>query len=597
MSLGLYDRRDVDFLVREVLDAGRLFQLDRYRGQNWETYEMIMDAGWKMAHEVVAPTNVTGDREGAKFADGVVTTPAVFKPLWKAYREGGWLAMTESEEHGGVGLPLTMAIHASVGLLAANIAFYTLPGLAHGAADLVLTFGTDRQRQLFATRLLSGEWGGTMCLTEPNAGSDVGNARTVAIPQPDGTFHIQGTKIFITWGEHDLTSNIVYPVLARIQGDPPGSGGLSLFLVSKYHVDDQGRLGERNGVKCTGIEHKMGIHGSPTCTMAFGEDRPCVGELLGEPRRGMREMFQLMNTARIAVGMQALGVSEAAYRYAHQYALEREQGSAPDQFKNAAAPRVAIVRHPDVRRMLLEMRSVVEGLRALIGYAALQADLERAGGPGAEEAGDLLGLLTPLVKGYASEVGYEAVGLSIMILGGHGYLHDHPLEQHLRDTVIARLYEGTTGIQAMDLVARKLGHKGGATLMGLLAKFDETCAEARAEGLHKLADRVADMKQKVGMAAMALGGRFMGGDVNGPLLQATPMMYLVGDAVLSWLHLWMATTAAKVQEQTTFHRNKVATARHFITQAHGRVNSRFATIEADDRSPVEFRFEGEEDLK
>lgn len=596
MSLGLFDRRDVDFLVREVLDAGRLFELDAFRDQSWETYEMIMDAGAKLAEEI-HETNAIGDREGVKFADGVVTTPDAFKPIYRAYCEGGWIALTEPEDQGGIGMPRALAIHPGTALVGANVAFYTCPGLAHGAGELIHAFGTERQRRLFASRLFSGEWGGTMCLTEPNAGSDVGAARTVAVPQPDGTYHIRGTKIFITWGEHDLVENIVYPVLARIEGDPPGSKGLSLFLVSKYHVDDEGRLGARNGVRCAGIEHKMGIHGSPTCTMVFGEDEPCVGELLGQPRQGMRAMFQMMNTARIAVGMQALGISEAAYRYAHQYALERLQGSAVENFKDPEAPRVAIVKHPDVRRMLLDMRSVVEGLRALLGYAALQADLERAAeGSEAELAGDLLALLTPLCKGYASEVGMEAVSTSIMILGGHGYLRDHPLEQYLRDTVIARLYEGTTGIQAMDLVGRKLGHKGGATLMQLLARMDATVEQAREAGLGDLADRVAGMRQKLGMAAMSLAGRFMKGDLHGPLLQATPMMYLMGDAVLSWLHLWMATVAAKADPQTAFHRNKVVTARHFIVQADGRVAARAATLDANDRSPLDFAFEGEDEV-
>jgi alkylation response protein AidB-like acyl-CoA dehydrogenase len=598
MSLGLFDRRDVEFLVREVIGAERLFQLDAFSGQSWDDFEMILDAAWKLAHDVLAPTNIAGDREGLKFVDGEVKTPAVFKSAYKAFTDGGWLGLTEKAEHGGIGMPRALGIHPTTGILSANVAFYLLPGLGHGASELVWAFGTDRQKKVFGERLTSGEWGGTMCLTEPNAGSDVGNARAVAIPQPDGTFHIKGTKIFITWGEHDITPNIVYPVLARIEGDPPGTGGLSLFLVSKFHTDDKGNLGARNGVKCAGIEHKMGLHGSPTATMVFGEDdTPCVGELLGEPRRGMREMFQMMNTARIAVGMQALGVSEAAYRYAHQYALERQQGTAVEQFKDPNAPRVSIIRHPDVRRMLLDMRSTVEGLRALLGFAALQADLEWAAeGAEAEQAGELLALLTPLCKGYASEIGFEAISTSIMILGGHGYLRDHPLEQHLRDTVIARLYEGTTGIQAIDLVSRKLGHKGGQPLMALMARVEATIKEAREAGLNDLADKVGAMAKKVGMAAMALGGRFMGGDLYGPLLQATPMMYLFGDAVTSWLHLWMATVAAKAENKTDFHENKVVTARHFIHNAAPRVDARYAQIEGDDRSPLQVKFEGEEEL-
>lgn len=594
MTLGLQDRRDVEFLVHDVLDVERLFGLPRFHEQSWETFEMILDSAWKFAHEQVLPTMIIGDREGAKFENGEVRTPAAFKSLYKAWCEGGWIAVSEEEKWGGIGLPRSLTIHAAAMLAGANIAFFVCPGLGHGAGEMVEFAGTEAQKKLYVPRLFSGEWGGTMCLTESGAGSDVGAARTTATRQPDGTWHIQGEKIFITWGEHDLTKNIVYPVLARVEGDPAGSGGLTLFLVNKYLIDEKGNLGARNGVKCTGIEHKLGIHGSPTCTMAFGEDGPCVGEMIGEQRAGMKVMFKMMNTARIAVGIQALALAEAAYRYAHQYALDRVQGSAAENFKNPAAPRVPIVKHPDVRRMLLDMRSTVEGLRALLGFCALQHDLSKAlTGDEATNADELAALLTPLCKGYASEVGFDAVSLSITVLGGHGFLRDHPLEQYLRDTVIARLYEGTTGIQAMDLVARKLGRRGGMSMMDLLSRMDATINQAREAGLGPMADRVAVMRGKLGEAAMGLGGAAMSGDIQGPLLGATPFMFLMGDAVLSWLHLWMATTAAKASDQTAFHKNKVVTARHFITLAEGRVRARAAALAAGDRSPMEMAFEGE----
>ena len=594
MSLGLQDRRDVEFLVRDVLESEQLFKLPMYQGRDWDTFEMVLDSVYKFAHEQVLPTMIVSDREGVKLENGQVTTPAVFKKLYKAWREGGWIAVTESEELGGTGLPRAMTIHPVATLVGANIAFFTMPGLCHGAGEMIEECGNEAQRALYVPKLFGGEWGGTMCLTEANAGSDVGAARTTAVKQPDGTWHITGQKIFITWGDQDLTKNIVYPVLARVEGDPNGTGGLTLFLVNKYKIDAKGTLGERNGVVCTGIEHKLGIHGSPTCTMTFGEETPAVGEMLGDQRAGMKVMFRMMNTARIAVGLQALSLAEAAYRYAHQYAIDRVQGAAVENFKDANAARIPIIKHPDVRRMLLDMRSTVEGLRALLGFCALQHDLSKAeSGEAALNAEELAQLLTPLCKGYASEVGFDVVSTSITVLGGHGFLRDHPLEQYLRDTVIARLYEGTTGIQAMDLVGRKLGRRGGLSMMDLLGRMDRTIGQAREVGLSPLADRVAVMRAKLGETAMGLAGAAMSGDVRGPLLNATPFMFLMGDAVLGWLHLWMATTAAQSPTQSTFELNKVRTARHYIVQAEGRVRARAAAIGAGDRTPLEFEFENE----
>ena len=593
MSLGLQDRRDADFLVKEVLRVEHLFEQPQFEDHSWETYDHIMDAANRFANEEMAPTLSEGDRVGLRFEDGEVITPECFREVYRKYREGGWTVLAESAEHGGIGFPRCLTVHAMSPLIGSNMALFTLPGLNHGAGEMIAKVGTPEQFELYVTRLFDGQWGGTMCLTEPEAGSDVGSIRTSAKQAPDGSWHITGTKIFITWGEHDLTENIVYPVLARVEGDPVGTRGISLFLVSKYHVDKDGNLGARNGVKCAGIEHKLGINASPTCTMVFGEDEPAVGELLGERCRGLTGMFNMMNTARIAVGLQGLGTAEAAYRYAHQYALERFQGAAIENFKDPNAPRVSIIKHPDVRRMLIEMRSVVEGCRALLGYTAYQHDRAQTMDP---DADDLVGLLTPLCKGYLSEVCFDATATSIMVLGGHGYLRDHPVEQYLRDIVIAKIYEGTTTIQALDLVARKMGAKGGLAMMRLLGEFDRVVKLGQEAGLGDLADKLATMRQQVGMTAMTLGQRFGGGDLHGPLLQATPMMMLLGDAVLSWLHLWMASVAASAEDQTRFHRNKVATARHYIVNAAGRIAGRMAIIEANDSSPLEHVFDGEDDL-
>ncbi|MBU0550983.1 acyl-CoA dehydrogenase [Myxococcota bacterium] len=594
MSLGLQDRRDVSFLVRDVLKVDRLFETAQFEGQSWETFEMIMDSALKQA-EALLPTNVDGDREGLKFEAGAVTTPESFKAAYKSFCEGGWIGLTEPEDLGGFNLPKSLAVLPQSALIGANVAFYILPGLGHGAADLIAHAGTKQQIKRYVPKLLSGEWGGTMCLTEASAGSDVGALRATAKQQPDGTWHITGTKIFISWGEHDLSQNIVYPVLARVEGDPAGTRGISLFLVNKYQLDEKGRLGARNGVVCTGIEHKMGIHASPTCTLAFGEDAPAVGELIGEQRKGLAAMFKMMNTARIAVGLQALGVAEAAYRYAHQYALDRVQGVAPKDMRDPQAKSCAIIKHPDVRRMLMDMRGYVEGVRALLSYASLQQDLVAAGQePERNEA--MAGLLTPLCKGYASEVCYQAVSDSILVLGGHGYLSDHPLEQNLRDMVIARLYEGTTGIQALDLVARKLGLAKGASLKDLLGRMSETIAEAKAEGLAELAGVMEKTRDSLGLVAMKLGEGFAKGDVDGVFLQATPMLMLTGDAVLSWLHLMMAVAAKRVEKRAVFHDNKIATAQHFIINAAGRIGGRVKAMLANDKAAMEMKFEGEDEV-
>lgn len=594
MSLGLQDRKDAFFLVRDVFKAGTLFETEKFGGQSWEDFELIMDSALNLAEELL-PTNADGDREGLKFEDGEVTTPESFKKAYKGFCDGGWIGLTEPQELGGFGLPKSLGVMPQSALIGANVAFYILPGLGHGAVDLIAHAGTEEQIKRYVPKLLSGKWAGTMCLTEANAGTDVGALRATAKQQPDGTWHITGTKIFISWGEHDLTKNIVYPVLARVEGDPAGSRGISLFLVNKYHLNEKGRLGERNGVVCTGIEHKMGIHASPTCTLAFGEDAPAVGELIGPQRKGLGAMFKMMNTARIAVGLQALGVAEAASRYAHQYALERVQGVEPKDMRNPNAKSCAIIKHPDVRRMLMDMRGYVEGIRALLSYSSLQQDLAAAGlEPERNEA--MASLLTPLCKGYASEVCYQAVSDSILVLGGHGYLSDHPLEQNLRDMVIARLYEGTTGVQALDLVGRKLGLAKGAVFKDLLGRMTATIEEAKAEDLGLIAGAMEKTRDGLGLVAMKLSEGFAKGDVNGVFLQATPMLMLMGDAVLSWLHLWMAVTAKKVEKRSQFHDNKIATAQHFIINAAGRVGGRVKAMLANDQAAMEMVFEGEEDL-
>ncbi|MBL8939577.1 MAG: acyl-CoA dehydrogenase [Archangium sp.] len=485
MSVGINrykaDLRELQFVLFEQFGFKDIAGKGPYESWDEETAKSILKETYRFASEVLGPLNSSGDREGCKLVDGSVVTPKGYKDAWKKLFEAGLKQISVPAEFGGQGAP--MALYALIEEITsgANTAFNMYSGLSWGAAEVIADCGTEHQKKHFAEKMFNGQWGGTMCLTEAHAGSDVGSATTKAVKQADGRYKISGTKIFISAGDSDLVENVVHLVLARIEGAPAGTKGLSLFIVPKRTVNADGSAGALNDVQVASIEHKLGINSSATCVLNFGENGECFGELVGTvENQGMSQMFRMMNGARIAVGIQGLAVASSAYLNALEYAKDRKQGAHFKHFKDPSKPRVAIIEHPDVRRMLLELKSHVEGIRALVVKLAAHRDLALIHqGKDDEKATyhqSQVDLLTPLVKSYASDESFRLCAVAIQVFGGAGFLKDWPVEQYLRDSKIFSIYEGTNHIQAMDLVGRKLGQNGGAnfqTFMSDIATFVE----------------------------------------------------------------------------------------------------------------------------
>jgi alkylation response protein AidB-like acyl-CoA dehydrogenase len=573
MAQQIADRRDVDFLLHEVLRVEEMSTHEKFEEFNRKTIDLIISEARNLALKEVLPTQVIGDRQGVHFENGVVTVPEEFKKVYETYREGEWVAMTESIDWGGQGMPRTVALAASEYFIGANLAFMMYPGLTHGAGRLVETFGTAKQKELFVKKLYTGQWCGTMLLTEPEAGSDVGALTTTARKNDDGTYSITGNKIFISGGEHDLVENIIHPVLARIEGAPQGTGGISLFVVPKIWVNDDGTLGEFNDVVCTGVEEKMGIHGNATCSMALGGKGQCRGTLLGQENKGMRAMFLMMNEARLLVGMQGFCCASSAYLNALQYARQRIQGRHLLKMRDDSALAVPIIEHPDVRRQLLTMKAYVDGMRSLLYYVGILDDRKETA-ESAEEKTRLQGmidLLIPVAKGYVTDRSFEMCSLGLQVYGGYGYIRDYPMEQLLRDCRITMIYEGTNGIQAMDLLGRKLGLNQGKPIMDLLGEIQKTLARAKGvERLKGLADRVEKAVNRLGETALHLGQTAMSPKVLNAFAFAHPFMDVCGDVILAWLHLWRATVAVAALEKgakkkdAAFYEGQVKSAEFFI---------------------------------
>ena len=444
----------------------------RFAAASPDMVEAIVEGIGQFAAGEFAPLNRKGDLEGAKLANGTVTLPDGFAAAYRAYVEQGWNAVAGEEAHGGQGLPFTLAANVLENLGAANMAFSLLPMLTVGAIEALAHHGSPAQQALYLPRLVSGEWSGTMNLTEPQAGSDVGALRTTATPRGDGTWAIKGTKIYITWGEHDLAGNIIHLVLARTPGAPAGSRGISLFVVPKYHVKPDGSLGPRNDLRCVSIEHKLGIMASPTCVMSFGDNDECIGELVGHENEGLKAMFTMMNSARINVGNQGVQIAERALQQARHYARERVQSA---RAGGSSREPVAIIEHPDVRRMILRMRALTEGSRALLYYTAGQVDRGALGDNAAQLRADCL---VPMLKAWGTDIGCEVASLGVQIHGGMGFVEETGAAQHYRDARIAPIYEGTNGIQAADLVTRKLGYEQGGVLASLFHEITQDCGDA-----------------------------------------------------------------------------------------------------------------------
>lgn len=466
--------REMFFVLFEQFRFGELAGREPFSAWGEDEAKAVLQETYRFAKDVLGPLNSVGDREGCRLENGAVHTPSGFKDAWKQLYEAGFESVSVNPEHGGQGAPRMIHVLVEEMLSGANAAFNMYPGLASGAAATIEQCGTADQVRRYAKKMFTGQWGGTMCLTEPQAGSDVGAAKTEAVKNPDGTYRIRGNKIFISGGDHDLAENIIHLVLARVVGAPPGTKGLSLFIVPKRRIGPDGVSGELNDVQVASIEHKMGINGSATCVLNFGDNGACVGELVGGVENaGMSQMFRMMNGARIAVGLQGLAVASTAYLNALEYARERKQGSNFRYWKDPNKPRVPIIEHPDVRRMLLDCKAHVEGIRMLV--VKLANHLDRAtqlAGTDDEKAAYHLGqveLLTPLVKSYASDEAFRICGQAIQIYGGAGYLKDHPAEQYCRDSKIFSIYEGTNHIQAMDLVGRKMAQAGGVHFQQFMA--------------------------------------------------------------------------------------------------------------------------------
>jgi len=573
MTQLLAERRDIDFVLHEQLNIEQLYGHKQFTDLNRKTVDLVINEARNLAVHELLPARESGDREGARFEHGNVFLPESFYRVYEKYCEGEWIGITEDPEWGGQGLPAIIGVAAHDYFIGANYPFMMFPGSTHGVGALIEAFGTGKQKELFLKKLYSGVWTATMVLTEPHAGSDIGELSTKAVKNEAGTYSITGNKIFITSADQDITENIVHPVLARVEGASEGSRGVSLFLVPKIWVNEDGSLGEFNHVVCTGIEEKLGLKGSPTCSVALGEKGPCRGMLLGEENRGLSNMFILLNEARLLVGQFGLACASTSYLYALDYARKRIQGKHLLNSRDKGAPSVPIIQHPDIRRQLLTMKTYVEGMRSFIYYVALITDQMEISEDMDEinVKQNLINLLTPVVKGYVSDKSFDLCSLGVQIHGGYGYTRKFPVGQLLRDCRVAMIYEGANGIQAIDLLRKKLGMNNGATLSYLLAQIQNTIGKAKTiASLEAFAEKYQNAVKRFEQVASHIQSQAKTDNVMNAFAFAYPFMQVFGDVIVGWMLLWRAVIATKKQESgavekdIAFYEGQLKSAQYFF---------------------------------
>ncbi len=572
------ERKDIDFVIWEQLEAEKLLSENLFPGFNKKTCDMIVTEARKLAIKELLPTMAEGDREGVHYEKGEVKVPESFHRGFELLLDGEWGNLNVPTEMGGQGAPPFVASACAEYFIGANWSLFAYASMGGIAAGLIQDYGTPEQIEKYVKRVVSGEWSGTMLLTESSAGSDVGALETTAVKNEDGTYLLTGNKIFITNGDHDLCDNIIHPVLARIEGHESGTKGISIFLVPKYLVNDDGSLGEHNNIVCTGVEEKMGIHGSATCSMSLGANGKCIGYLLGEEKQGMKIMFDMMNEARMATGLQGLAYASSAYLSALSYARERIQGKDILSFGDASVPSVPIIKHPDVRRNLLWMKSLVDGMRSFFYYMGITAakGLLSEDEKEAKKCSGIFDLLTPIVKEYLSFKGHEVCIQAMQVYGGAGYTQDYLVEQYARDCKITTIYEGTSGIQALDLLGRKMPMGKGKVFARFLGEIHKTVALAKEiEATKELALRVETVANRLGEVAMNLGNTALEGRVKEAFSHSLPFLHTMGDTIVGWMLLWRAVVSApKIEtakkKDQSFYEGQIKTAEFFIkTVLHG----------------------------
>jgi alkylation response protein AidB-like acyl-CoA dehydrogenase len=582
--------RDMAFVLHETLSVQDQ-DVPGYDELDPDFTSAILDEAGKIARDVLAPLNATGDQQGCRLENGVVRTPEGFKDAFDTLREGGWIGLDCDPDYGGQGMPYVLATAVGEMHSAANMALMMYPGLTHGAYSAIRAHGSEEQKRTYLPKMVTGEWTGTMNLTEPHCGTDLGLLRTKAEPREDGTYAISGTKIYISAGEHDMADNIVHLVLAKIPGGPDGVKGISLFIVPKFLVNEDGSLGQRNGLQCVQLERKMGIHGNATCVMSY---EGATGYLVGEAHKGLRAMFTMMNEARIGVGMQGLAQASVAYQNAADYARDRVQGRA---VTGAEAPEQAadpIIVHPDVRRMLMDQKAFVEGARMFALWGASLID--RAHRNEDAQAEGLISLLTPVIKGFLTDKGYAMATQAQQVWGGAGYVEDAGMSQFVRDARIAMIYEGTNGVQALDLVGRKLAADNGKPAMAFFEMVKAFCKEN--EGDEDLKKDFLDPLKAASKDLQAAAMYFMQNGMKNPnaaLAGSTDFMHLFGHVCLGFAWAQMAKAAnAKLAEGTSeedFYRNKIRTGRYYMSRLLPETAVHLARIQSGPETVMEMEAE------